>query len=49
MNNPSIYQLAKFKNLMKLYGEYEKVGNVSVFKTKTKTIYLPLSAIPKYL
>jgi len=36
MDSHSINQLAKFKKLMMLYGHYERIGNVCVFRTKGK-------------
>ena len=36
MDCHSINQLAKFKKLMMLYGHYERVGNVCIFRSKGK-------------
>jgi hypothetical protein len=36
MDSHSINQLAKFKKLMMLYGHYERVGNLCIFRSKGK-------------
>lgn len=36
MNTHDINQIAKFKKLMEIYGTYERIGNLCVFRKNGK-------------
>jgi hypothetical protein len=47
MDSHDINQLAKFKKLMAIYGHYERVGNLCVFRGNGKATCVNIDA--KYL